>query len=76
MWYFFSNKFHIFLERTYYDAYVAYADEDCNFVQELAKCLESPEIGLKLFIRGRDLLAGYTEHDTNIMLIKERFVSI
>lgn len=59
-------------ECTYYDAYVSYADEDCHFVQDLARILESPDIGLKLFIRGRDLLAGYAEHDTNIMLIKER----
>lgn len=59
-------------ECTYYDAYVSYADEDCLFVEELARILESPEIGFKLFIRGRDLLAGYAEHDTNIMLIKQR----
>ncbi|KFM68151.1 Myeloid differentiation primary response protein MyD88, partial [Stegodyphus mimosarum] len=59
-------------EPTYYDAYVCYADEDIRFVHDLAKYLESPAVGFKLFIRGRDLLAGHSEYETNIQLIKER----
>lgn len=60
-------------EIIYYDAYVCYADENSQFVCELAKFLESPEIGFKLCIRGRDLLAGHqSETDALIKLIQER----
>lgn len=59
-------------ECTIYDAYVSYADEDSHIVAEFAHQLESPNVGLKLFIRGRDMLAGCAELDTNIELIKYR----
>ncbi|PRD33320.1 UNVERIFIED_CONTAM: Myeloid differentiation primary response protein MyD88 [Trichonephila clavipes] len=57
-------------ECTLYDAYISYADEDIHFVYNLVQYLESS--GFKLFIRSRDLLAGHSEYETNMQLIKER----
>ncbi|GFT66656.1 myeloid differentiation primary response protein MyD88 [Nephila pilipes] len=57
-------------ECTLYDAYISYADEDIHFVYNLVQYLESS--GFKLFIRCRDLLAGHSEYETNMQLIKER----
>ncbi|KAG8178439.1 hypothetical protein JTE90_016111 [Oedothorax gibbosus] len=57
-------------ESTSYDAYVSYADEDIDFVYNLARYLE--DSGFKLFIRSRDLLGGHTEYETNMQLIKSR----
>lgn len=45
-----------------YDAYVSYVDSDLPFVQELCNYLEGPDINLRLFIRGRDLLMGSLEY--------------
>ncbi|RWS04518.1 myeloid differentiation primary response protein MyD88-like isoform X1 [Dinothrombium tinctorium] len=57
---------------TKYDAYICYADSDYDFVKSLAAYLESPEIGLKLFIRDRDLLLGTWEYHAFTKLIEER----
>lgn len=65
-----------FLEHTTYDAYVSYADADTNIVNEFASILESPEIGLKLFIRERDMLAGMLELETNVDFIKNKYKKI
>lgn len=48
-------------------------DKDACIVAELAKILESPLFGFKLFIRGRDMLLGCVELDSNIELIKKRY---
>lgn len=55
-----------------YDAYVCYADADYQFVNFLSEYLESEQVGLKLFIRDRDLLLGTMEYDAFIQLIMSR----
>ena len=55
-----------------YDAYICYADEDIEFVSFLAQYLESPQIGLRLFIRDRDLLVGSMKYDAFTYLIEKR----
>ncbi|XP_015913306.1 myeloid differentiation primary response protein MyD88 [Parasteatoda tepidariorum] len=57
-------------EVTVYDAFVCYADEDIEFVRELARFLEA--VGFKLYIRERDMLAGQSEYETSLQLIHER----
>lgn len=54
----------------WYDAYVCYADNDLEFVRQLAEYLESPNIGFRLFIRDRDLLVGNWVYDTFARLIE------
>jgi len=55
-----------------YDAYICYADEDVQFVSFLAQYLESSQIGLRLFIRDRDLLVGSMKYDAFTYLIEKR----
>ncbi|XP_015786667.1 myeloid differentiation primary response protein MyD88 [Tetranychus urticae] len=59
-------------EDIHYDAYVCYADEDIDFVTFLSDYLESPQIGLRLFIRDRDLLLGTMKYDAYTKLIEQR----
>ena len=44
-----------------FDAFVCYCDEDLDAVTDLANYLESDKVGLKLWIRHRDLPAGEIE---------------
>lgn len=57
---------------TIYDAYVSYADNDLAFVQSLCEFLESPQVGLKLFVRERDLLIGQMEFHAFTELMEKR----
>ncbi|XP_053213157.1 myeloid differentiation primary response protein MyD88-like [Panonychus citri] len=59
-------------EDVHYDAYVCYADEDLDFVTFLSEYLESQQIGLRLFIRDRDLLLGTMRYDAYTKLIEKR----
>ncbi|RWS26738.1 myeloid differentiation primary response protein MyD88-like isoform X1 [Leptotrombidium deliense] len=59
-------------ETTKYDAFICYADNDYEFVRVLTTYLESPEIGLKLFIRDRDLLPGTWEYDSFTKVMEKR----
>lgn len=52
-----------------YDAYVCYSDKDFDFVQELSEFLESPEIGLRLFIRDRDMCLGSWAYESFAQLM-------
>ncbi|CAG2121970.1 unnamed protein product, partial [Medioppia subpectinata] len=52
-----------------YDAYVCYSDKDFDFVQQLSQFLESPKIGLRLFIRDRDLCLGSWAYETFAQII-------
>lgn len=56
----------------HYDAYICYADEDIEFVVKLADFLEHPRVGLKLFIRDRDLLVGTMKYEAYCKLIETR----
>lgn len=56
----------------WYDAYVCYADQDLDFVQQLVNYLESPTIGFRLFIRDRDLLVGNWIYETFARLIEKQ----
>jgi hypothetical protein len=55
-----------------YDAYVSYADNDLPFVQNLCDFLESPQVGLKLFVRERDLLIGQMQFHAFTELMEKR----
>ena len=59
-------------EQTIYDAYVSYADCDLPFVQNLCTFLESSQIGLRLFIRERDLLVGTMQFHAFAELMEKR----
>lgn len=58
--------------QTVYDAYVSYADSDISFVQNLCDFLESPQVGLKLFVRERDLLIGQMQFHAFTELMEKR----
>ncbi|XP_011647084.1 myeloid differentiation primary response protein MyD88 isoform X2 [Pogonomyrmex barbatus] len=56
----------------YYDAFLLYADEDIDFVNEMIDKLET-EYKLKLCLKDRDLVAGTEfEHEAVMKLITER----
>ncbi|XP_023231035.1 myeloid differentiation primary response protein MyD88-like [Centruroides sculpturatus] len=59
-------------EVAYFDAYVCFAEEDSDFVYKLAEYLESPEIGIKLCIKERNLLAGVDIYEALVRIIEER----
>ncbi|EZA47431.1 Myeloid differentiation primary response protein MyD88 [Ooceraea biroi] len=59
------------LEVQHYDAFLLYADEDINFVNEMVEKLET-EYQLKLCLKDRDLINGVFEHDAIMRLISER----
>lgn len=59
-------------EVAYYDAYVCFAEEDTHFVYMLAEYLESPQIGFKLCIKDRNLVAGVDVYDALVKIIDER----
>lgn len=58
-------------ELGYFDAYVCFAKEDTEFVNQLMHLLEH-EQKLKLFVPDRDLLSGLFEQESLSELIKER----
>ncbi|CAG2164719.1 unnamed protein product [Oppiella nova] len=52
-----------------YDAYVCYADKDIGFVEQLSQYLESPNVGLRLFIRDRDLCLGSWAYESFAQMV-------
>ena len=58
--------------KSIYDAYVCYADADLDFVVFLAKFLESPQIGLRLYIRERDPLIGNMDAEGFVEVLQSR----
>ncbi|XP_008548103.1 myeloid differentiation primary response protein MyD88 [Microplitis demolitor] len=55
-----------------YDAFLLFADEDTNFVEQIIEYLEQKH-NLKLCIKDRDLISGITfEHTAIMKLISER----
>lgn len=59
-------------EIAFYDAYVCFAEDDAPFVYKLAEFLESPKIGVKLFIKERNLVAGIDIYEALVQIIEER----
>ncbi|XP_011505728.1 PREDICTED: myeloid differentiation primary response protein MyD88 [Ceratosolen solmsi marchali] len=59
-------------KKQHYDAFLLYADEDIDFVNEVVENLERKN-NLKLCLKERDLIAGVTfEHEAIMRLISER----
>ncbi|XP_064459776.1 myeloid differentiation primary response protein MyD88-like [Ornithodoros turicata] len=54
-----------------YDAYVCYTEEDRPFVKTLIQRLETPELGIRLFVRERDLQAGVLKYTTFYQLMEK-----
>ncbi|XP_012531251.1 myeloid differentiation primary response protein MyD88 isoform X2 [Monomorium pharaonis] len=60
------------LETQYYDAFLLYAEEDIDFVNEMIEKLET-QFKLKLCLKDRDLVVGIEfEHEAIMKLISER----
>lgn len=56
-----------------FDAYLAYDDDDIEEAFEIVQKLESPTVGMKLFFRFRNLLAGNFEFESLLELIMNRY---
>lgn len=57
-----------------YDAYVCYTKEDFPFVETLLERLETPDLGIRLFILDRDLPAGRLKYRTFYQLMEKWYV--
>lgn len=53
-----------------YDAYVCYTEEDWPFVETLIERLETPDLGIRLFIPRRDMSAGVLKYQTFYQIIE------